>query len=287
MIWFLLAFLSAFFDSMKDITSKKILKNVEPTIVALAQTAFAVPIFLFLTLVFEHPAFDDVFWIIVILHGITIGFAFLVYMKSLKTTDISLSIPFTALSPVFMLFVTPLLIGESTTNAGSLGVLLIAAGVYVLNAGKASRGVLEPLRALLRDRGVRLMIFVAFLWSVTATIDRLALRHSTPLFYITIDYFFASVFLYLNHLRTKTSLLGATKKYIRTLASVGIFFALSQIAYIYAYKLTLAAYAISIKRTSVLFTVILGGFVFKEKNIRERFLGAALIVIGVAIILVF
>ncbi|MCK4555658.1 MAG: hypothetical protein KAT83_03550 [Candidatus Aenigmarchaeota archaeon] len=51
--------------------------------------------------------------------------------------------------------------------------------------------------------------------------------------------------------------------------------------------LTLAAYVIAVKRTNTLFSVVFGAIFFKEKNIRGRLLGAALMVLGVAIISLF
>jgi uncharacterized membrane protein len=54
-----------------------------------------------------------------------------------------------------------------------------------------------------------------------------------------------------------------------------------------AVSLTLVAYVISIKRTSVLMSVGFGHFIFKEKGIQERSLGAAIMILGVAIISLF
>jgi uncharacterized membrane protein len=42
-----------------------------------------------------------------------------------------------------------------------------------------------------------------------------------------------------------------------------------------------AAYMIALKRTSLLFGVLYGAFWFKEEKIRERLIGAGLMLIGV------
>lgn len=285
MFWLILSVLSAMFDSIRDAASKKSLKNVEPELAALSNAIFAAPVMLAALIIFEKPVFDSTFWSVVAIHSIILALAFLLYMKSLKTTDVSLAIPFTALSPAFMLILAPLLLGENTTNAGSAGVLLIALGAYLVNAKKASGGILEPFRAAWRERGVMLMVLVAFLWSITATVDKIALRHASLLFYLTIDYIFISILLYANLLMSrKKQALQQIKSNFWTLAGIGVFFALSGIAYVYSIKMTFVAYALAVKRTSILFSVILGALLFKEKNIRERLLGAALMVAGVAII---
>ena len=288
MLWLIPALLSALFDSLKDIASKKSLKDVEPEVAALANTLFAVPVVLVALLIFEKPIFDKTFWIIMSVSSIILSVSFILYMKSLKSTDVSLAIPFTAVSPAFMLVITPLLIGESTTKTGSFGVLLIVLGAYLINANKNSGSVLEPIRAVIHDKGVLLMLIVAFLWSITATLDRVILRHASPLFYMTFYYLLISVLLSINAFyKCKKPIFAQIRKNIKPLASIGIFFAIGQIAYIYAYTLTFAAYVVAVKRTNALFSVVLGAIFFKEKNLRGRLLGAAFIVLGVAIIALY
>ena len=51
--------------------------------------------------------------------------------------------------------------------------------------------------------------------------------------------------------------------------------------------LTLVAYVSSIKRISVLISVIFGYLFFKEKGIVGRFIGAAIMVLGVILISLF
>lgn len=286
MFWIIPAVLSAIFDSLKDVSSKKSLKNVDPEVAALANAVFAIPVMALAVIAFEKPVFDSGVLGVLIINSAVLSVALLLYAKSLKTTDISLAIPFTALTPVFMLVVAPIILGEFTTTAGSAGVLLIAVGAYLINAKKASRGVLEPLKAIVRDRGVLLMLIVGFLWSITATIDKIGLLHSTPFFYITAFFALTSLFLGIGILlkSKKQGYLLQIKNNFVPLLCIGVFFGLSEITYIYALKFTLAAYAVAIKRNNALFSVLLGAIIFKEKNIRERLLGAALMVAGVVII---
>jgi len=44
------------------------------------------------------------------------------------------------------------------------------------------------------------------------------------------------------------------------------------------------AYVIPVKRLSIVFGVIFGHFIFKEKHIKERFIGAAIMLIGIFLI---
>lgn len=67
----------------------------------------------------------------------------------------------------------------------------------------------------------------------------------------------------------------------------GMIFILMLFSENYAFKMISASYVISIKRLSALFGVGTGYLVFKEKNIRERALGAVIMVVGVAVLSIF
>jgi hypothetical protein len=51
-----------------------------------------------------------------------------------------------------------------------------------------------------------------------------------------------------------------------------------------AYLLTLVPYAIAIKRTSVLFSVTFGGKLFKEERLKQKAIAAAIMITGLALI---
>ena len=48
--------------------------------------------------------------------------------------------------------------------------------------------------------------------------------------------------------------------------------------------MTIVAHVISIKRISVFFSVLLGHFIFHEEGIKERSIGAAIMIVGVVFI---
>ncbi len=64
----------------------------------------------------------------------------------------------------------------------------------------------------------------------------------------------------------------------------GLVTSLSVVSHTLAMSMTQVAYMIALKRTSLLFGVLYGYFVFKEGNIRERFLGAALMFSGFVLV---
>jgi drug/metabolite transporter (DMT)-like permease len=65
---------------------------------------------------------------------------------------------------------------------------------------------------------------------------------------------------------------------------IGITGAIMIFSHLFAISMIQAAYMISIKRTSLIFGVIYGALWFKEKETRQRLLGASVMVAGVFLI---
>jgi drug/metabolite transporter (DMT)-like permease len=176
--------------------------------------------------------------------------------------------------------------GETISPAGLIGVLLIACGGYTLNIAEMRKGLLAPLMAITKERGSLYMIGVALIYSLTATLGKLAIQHSSPLFFGIVYY--GALALALTPLaifknREKRALWprsGAIKASLLPgfCQATGIF------AHMIAISLTQVAYMISVKRLSLLMGVLYGYLLFKETNIRQRLAGAILMMIGFALI---
>ncbi len=63
--------------------------------------------------------------------------------------------------------------------------------------------------------------------------------------------------------------------------------AIMMITHLKAISLVEVSYMVSVKRLSLLFGVIFGAMFFMETNIKERFLGATIMVSGIVLISVF
>jgi len=66
----------------------------------------------------------------------------------------------------------------------------------------------------------------------------------------------------------------------KPLMALGLLFALMRIADQIALSLTLASYAMSVKRTAGMFSVLLGKFIYGEHQIPEKLLGSAIMLVG-------
>ena len=119
----------------------------------------------------------------------------ILYMKALRLSPLSLTLPFLALTPVFLIFASYFILGEKVSLRGSLGILLIASGSYTLNISKIKEGIFEPLKVITKEKGSLLMIGVALIYSITSSLGKLAIEHSSPLFFGA-TYFAAIVLLF-------------------------------------------------------------------------------------------
>ncbi|MBI5343904.1 MAG: EamA family transporter [Deltaproteobacteria bacterium] len=183
MHWVFFAFLTAIALSTADALSKKALSSTDELVIVWVREGYALP---FLALAFffvEAPPLDSTFVITVLaLLPLEITALFL-YVKAIRLSPLSLTIPFMALSPVFIVFIAFIFLGERPSAAGVAGIVLIALGAYLLNASALRFSITGPLRAIIKEPGSVLMVIVAFIYSITSTLGKVALKHSSPVFF--------------------------------------------------------------------------------------------------------
>lgn len=284
MISFISAFLTAFFESVKDVFSKKGLQAVDEYIASFSFKFFALPFLIPLVFIFGIPHLGSNYIIALIIDGSLNLVTIILYMRAIKVSDLSITVPLVAFTPLFLLMTSPLILGEYPTPLGVVGVMLIVFGSYLLNIRKVNNGLLGPFNALLKEKGPKLMLLVAFLFSITSNIDKIGVQNSSPIFWaFSINLFVMLAIIPLIFFKSDHDF-SAIKTDFKVLFPIGFFSALTIIFQMIAISLTLVAYVISIKRVSVVFGVLWGRFFFKEIGIKERLIGALVMVLGVVLI---
>lgn len=174
MNWLFLSLSCAFFAATTDAFCKKSLTESNEYLVAWVRVAFAAPFVLLILPFIEIPALDRYFFLaILILLPLEIT-ALILYMKAIKASPLSLTLPFLALSPVFMIFTSNLILGEKLDSYGIIGISLTTIGAYLLHVKTTRKGILEPFKAIRRERGSVYMIIVAFIYSITSNLGKMA-----------------------------------------------------------------------------------------------------------------
>ncbi len=283
MTWFFFAFLTALFEALKDIASKKTMATTNEYVVAWGWMLFPLP-FLATTLWVQGiPPIGEQFWLALVAGVIIVLSSFNLYMKAIKASDLSVTIPMIAFTPLFLLITSPLIVGEFPRPMGLVGIVFIVIGSYVLNIKQRKHGLLAPYKALLHEPGPRLMLLVAFIWSIGANVDKVGVSNSSPFFWLTMIYLCTGVIMtpvVLWHTKSPTEI----PRHLKHLVVIGFFMAMAGMSQMTAITMTLVPYVISVKRTSILMGVIFGTLIFKEKGLRERLSGVIIMIVGVVLI---
>jgi drug/metabolite transporter (DMT)-like permease len=295
-----LALGSAFFESLLDVFRKKTASAFDALTAAFTLHAltfvFALPFTLLVSfgkipvphgmqlLVHDVPASLD-FWMplagSVALNSIA---AYLV-MDTLSKADLGMVLPLTTLSPVFLLLTAPIIVHEFPTWIGLIGILVTTAGTWCLARKKGQEGIWKPFQLLWSQESNRKMIFVALLYAISAPFDKRASMSGGPLWYLTfIDLGLALTyvpFMFRGRRWTKLFEDGGIK--LLPLGISNLFRAWCQFT---AFCLLLVPYAIGLKRLSVIFGILWGRWLFKERDTAQRLSAATIMIVGSVMILV-
>jgi len=287
MHWIILGLLAALSQTGRAIFSKNILKNTNEYVVAYTTRLLNVLITLPILFFIDIPKINMAFWLSLIGAGILLSITSILYMKAIKTTDISLIMPLISFTPLVIVLISPFTIGEIPSLFGLFGIVLIIIGSYILNIKDRSRGYLEPFKKLFAHKGTILMLIVTPAWAFNTIMDKIGITNSSILFWMVSVNIIILIFLTpITLLKLGKKIKQVPKKLIKilpiSLSNIG-----ELVFYMFAIQITLVSYVISIKRVSILFGVMLGYLIFKEKNIKARLAGAVVMVLGVLFITLF
>jgi len=283
--WFFLSLLAALSLATSDALTKRFFSNLSPLMMGLARLGYALPWLLAALFFIPWVIPDTTFWFCIAIGLPMEALAFYCYMKALKVSPLSLTVPFLAFTPGFIILTGWIILGEEISPGGFCGIILIIVGAYFLNLSKTRYGLLDPLKAIFREPGSRLMLLVSFIYAFTSTIGKLAIIHSNPYFF-GITYNMALVMLMTLFLPAAANAEPVKNLVRRPLIGLilGALVATTIFSHMLAISMTNVAYMISLKRTSILFGVLYGALWFKEEKIAERLTGAIIMISGVFII---
>jgi len=286
-VWISLALLCALLTGSGDAISKKLLDRSGERVVGWAKLLFTLPWLGLGWICVQPPLPGGEFWLLAAAAIPVEVAAYLCYLRAIRVAPLSLAVPFLALTPMLTVLTSRLFLGEGVAPAGFFGVCSVAGGAYVLQVDRAARGILEPLRAMLRNPGIRLMLLTAALFSITATLGKRMIALSSPaafLFY----YFGVEALVLSEWIRRGPGGFRAVWPEVRGQAGLyalsGVVLAGALFAHASGIVRAPVPYFLSIKRLSLLVSVLYGGLLFREQAMRQRVVGAALMLAGAVVI---
>ena len=284
MLWILLSLLTALSVSAQDTWVKKCFSGMTTYEMAAYPLIYSLPLFVVSIAFVPVPVFgSDFAWAFAVSLPLN-AVGFLLYMKAIKISPLSLTVPYLAFTPVFMLFTGYIFLNEIPGPRGIVGILTICCGGYILNIDPVRWRLLAPFRAVFHETGSWIMLIVAFVYSFTSVIGKKAILNSSPLFF-GVSFFITFNLCLICLMRVTGKIRFATfrKSPVNGFIS-GIFLYLQTLLHCLAVSLIEAAVMISVKRLSILFSILLGKAVFKERHASIRFSGALLMLAGTLLI---
>jgi len=288
MHWLGLTLLSAFCLATADAATKRYLSDYRPAEMVLVRFGVTGALLLPLLLLQEWPELTLQFWgWVAALLPLEI-LAMWLYMRAIRECPLSLTLPYLAFTPVFNIVTGYMFLGESVSWTGFSGILLVVCGAWLLNLDAARTGrridVLAPFHAIAREQGSRLMLGAAALYSLTSVLGKGALQHVSPQFfgpfYFSLLALLATILFASRELRNW----AAAGRNVRAHLLVGIFMAGMVLAHFHAIEHVEVAYMIAVKRTSLLFGLLYGAWLFGETGLARNLAAALLMIAGVFLI---
>ncbi len=287
MDWLSLTLISAFCIATADALTRKYLQGYSAR--ELVMVRFGMPGLLLLPLLAMQPmpvlATEFWYWAAALIPlEVT---AMLLYSQAIRDTSLSLTLPYLAFTPVFNTLTGYILLQERVSVTGFAGILLVVFGAWLLNLehAKGERfDVLAPFRAIVSERGSRLMLITAALYSITSVLGKGALAYTTPVFFGTLYYVAIGITVIITFsIGARTPVHVLWRRPLPHLA-IGLFMGIMVLTHFFAIRDVEVAYMIAVKRTSLLFGILYSVLLFHERARLDHFLAGGLMLAGVFLI---
>ncbi|MEA2081206.1 MAG: EamA family transporter [Elusimicrobiota bacterium] len=235
--------------------------------------AFAMPILMVPALKEGFGAIQPGFWQWAIFTSTGALAGFYSSIKALEYSETSLVMPVLALSPLFVIPVSAIMLKELPSVTALISMIIIVIGCYMLASGK---NLYAPIRMIAREKGVRWALLTVIIWSFVASADKIALGRSSVAIYPFIESAFITLLLLPLLFKIKIKLKELKYLFVCGALNAGLF-----ITHMAALSVTpRVSYLITIKRSGILISVIGGILIFKEKSPMQRLIAAIIIISG-------
>lgn len=286
-MWIVYSFLTAFIETGKDVLSKKSTKITNEYVSSFALQFFAALVLLPIVLFQGIPHIKPEYWLAMVFIAMGIPAWSLLYMKAVKISPLSVSIPMLAFNPIFTALFSIFFDKRWPSFYGWLGIILICLGLYFLRLKSETikKGILYPILNIKNEPGALAMLGVAMIWSIGTHINKIVVDASSPLFFAFSATFVGAVILFvIAKLKGKFSVSTIRENFFQ-LGPIGVLNGFSELALGLALGVGYTPYVISIKRSSILWTSLAGKFLFKDTISKINFFGLALMFLGIIFII--
>ncbi len=214
--------------------------------------------------------------------------AMLLYVQAIRDYPLALTLPYLAFTPVLVIVTGWAVLGETVSGPGLAGIGLVVVGSWLLNFERAEHltpaTLFAPLKAIVVNRGSRLMLLTAAIYAVTSVGGKAAMQWLSAEQFGAFYFALLAIVVLVFTLLSKPRALCVGRFGALPLLVVAGFMALMVITHFMALIQVEAAYMIAVKRTSLLFGMLYGAMLFGERHLSRHLVAGGLMVAGVAMI---
>ncbi len=300
LFWALLALGSALAFGIRDIIAKKFFKKNDLSPIQLTFEEFFLIFILSFFILFKFIDFNAYrfYWDLFLLKGIFLALGTLLYFKMLKKYEISTASPILNLSPLFVLILSNLFLGEKISLLQLIGIFLILISTYLLeitihhhDKSNPHKNFIFELKKVRKNMFFLMSLSVLIFMSLTSLFDKIILE-TNEVNIITNMYFssFIIIIILSIYYIKESYFINAIKNIFlepKTLI-IGFFAALSNFLILYAMSLpsVMLSLIIALRRTSSLFSSIIGGLLFHEKHLKQKTICVLGMLFGIVLIVI-
>lgn len=278
--------LSALFHATRNLFTKESLdKQVFLWWYSIFGMLFFSPFFLY-TLAREGLAGIQIFPVC-----LTSGFIHFLYWlfhtKAFESGDLSRVYPIMRSSPALVLLFAVIFLDEQVTVTGTTGILLVAIGIYVINMREITvKELLAPIRAVGTDRSTRFAFLTLLSVAAYAIIGKVAVQRIHPVIFAFLHLFIGMLFFtpYILQVKQKALIRQVWTSNRRTILANGLLGVFGYTLILVAFTIGKVSYVVGLRQLSVVFAVLMGGRLLKEKYQAIRLTAALIIFSGAFLI---
>lgn len=281
-LWIWLSLVSGILMGFLDITKKKAFEK-NSVLVVLASYSF----FCFLLVSFEfnsaiNMSLDKI--LIIFLKTFVVFLAWILSFTAIKHLPISVITPFDTINPLFSIIFGIIILSEKLTSLECVGIVIMLISYYFI--GKV--GSKEVVK-IFNNKYLYFMMISAVLNAVSATIDKIVLKSSNPgqmqfWFSLFMFLFNAGALIYVNFKDNDRKPI----KFDLCIPLMSLLLIVSDRIYFIALNIPASQISIvmPLRKISIFISVIIGGLIFKEKNLKEKFWCICLLILGIAFLFI-
>ncbi|MBS1105353.1 MAG: EamA family transporter [Deltaproteobacteria bacterium] len=230
-------------------------------------------------------------WWIAIGTGVSHGFYFYWLARALASGELSIVYPIARSAPAFLPLFAVLLLGESLSIRGALGIAVVVAGMWAVQADAGVVGWQRFRAPGAKFAWLTLLASIGYSLCDKAAMTRLNVApwHSAippaVVYYMLLSVAGGVVFtpLALRHVPRAELAAVARSEWRNAFLAAAVSFA-SYGLILQALRSAPVSYVVAARQTSVLFAVAIGALRWRERPSRLRLLGALATVLGVALV---